>query len=136
MQIKDNYVKRIRRPFEVIYIFTILLLLACIILYFEASLLNLVAGTCIVALMVELVNEKHMQNRLLGINLATVAKIFLTPEQVRWEIARLSPKTHAFSEVKLQSPHNNAPLKNARQKRFFFYSFLAAAALKNKTGGL
>jgi hypothetical protein len=94
LQIKDNYVKRIRRPFEVIYICTILLLLACTILYFEASLLNLLTGICILSLMVELINEKHMQNRLLGINLATVSKIFLTPEQIRWEIARLSPKAH------------------------------------------
>lgn len=34
LQVKDNYVKRIRRPFEVLYFLTILLLLADIIMYF------------------------------------------------------------------------------------------------------
>lgn len=34
MQVKDNYVKRIRRPFEIVYLLTILLLLADVIMYF------------------------------------------------------------------------------------------------------
>lgn len=34
VQVKDNYVKRIRRPFEVVYFLTILLLLADVIMYF------------------------------------------------------------------------------------------------------
>jgi hypothetical protein len=34
LQVKDNYVRRIRRPFELIYLLTILLLLADTIMYF------------------------------------------------------------------------------------------------------
>lgn len=34
LKVKDNYVKGIRRPFEVVYLLTILLLLADVIMYF------------------------------------------------------------------------------------------------------
>jgi hypothetical protein len=44
--------------------------------------------------MVELVFEKHMQNRLLGVNLSAIAKAYLTPEQVRWELAKANPRLH------------------------------------------
>lgn len=73
---------------------SILLLLANMILYFSASLVDLMMALCVLALMVELIYEKNMQNRLMGINLAAINRAYLTPQQVRWQVSRKSPKVH------------------------------------------
>lgn len=73
---------------------SMLLLLANMIVYFSASLVDLMMALCVFALMVELVYEKDMQNRLMGINLAGVNRVYLTPQQVRWQVSRKSPKMH------------------------------------------
>lgn len=49
--VKDNYIRRIRRPFEIIYLLCILLLLAILILYSDISLLTLTVVLCVAALM-------------------------------------------------------------------------------------
>jgi hypothetical protein len=92
--IKDNYIKRIRRPFEVVYLVSILILLAVIILSPEISVLTLALVLCISAHMVELVYEKHTQNRLMSTSLAAIPKTYLTPSLIHWELTRHSPRTH------------------------------------------
>ena len=77
-----------------IYVVSILLLLVNMIVYFSASLVDLMMALCVSALMVELIYEKNMQNRLMGINLAGVNRVYLTPQQVRWQVSRKSPKMH------------------------------------------
>lgn len=86
--------RRIRRPFEIVYILTILLLLAIIVLYYSSSLLSCMVVLSIATHMSELVYEKYLQNRLMLTNLAVVARQHLTPYLILREVTRGSRRVH------------------------------------------
>ena len=70
MTIKRRYINNCRRPFEILYILTIVSMLLYAIFYFKWSLLSLMMFICTVAHITELVHEKKLQNDLIDINLS------------------------------------------------------------------
>lgn len=54
-QIKEAYVKS-RRPFEIMYVVSILAILVCLVLYYENNMLCFMLIICIITHIVELVH--------------------------------------------------------------------------------
>lgn len=94
-RVKDNYIRRIRRPFELVYLINILLLLAIVVLYPTPTLLTSAIAFVIATHMGELILEKHTQNRLISVNLGSVPKQYLTPALIRYELSKHNSTIHA-----------------------------------------
>ena len=67
--IKQRYIRNCRWPFEIVYIISVVAILACILLNLNWSLLNVMLVICCCCLVAELLHEKYLQNKLIDLDI-------------------------------------------------------------------